>query len=87
MAIILNREGRKIHLWKDSDGLHISGHFKTHWRVQNHGEHWNLWDPPGGPCIVSGMQLGNLHEDFEGLIAAGIRSKEDGTVLVECFSL
>jgi hypothetical protein len=86
MATIINREGRKIHLWKNASGLHVSGHFPNGWRVRGKGSGWDLWDPPGGPCIVSGMRLGDLHEDFEGLIAGKITVEESGTVLVECKS-
>lgn len=87
MAIIINREGKRIHVWKDSDGLHISGHIMTMWRVRGDGDGWTLWDPPGGPCIASGMQLGDLHEDFKGLVAEKIRVMDDGTIIVECSSL
>lgn len=85
MAIITNRNGTKIHIWKDSMGLHVNGH-AAFARVSGDGEGWTLWDPPGGPCIVTGMRLEELHDDFKGLIAGRIR-REEGGILVECTSL
>lgn len=82
MAQVVNRDGKMVHIWKMSDGLRITGHFPTHWRVSGMGEGWTLWDPPGGPCITSGMQLVDLHKDFKGLIAERIFIEEDGSVLV-----
>jgi hypothetical protein len=87
MAMIVNREGKTIHVWKSSDGLRINGCFPTHWRVSGSGDGWTLWDPPGGPCITTGMQLGDLHEDFKGLIAERIHVEEDGSILVKCSSM
>jgi hypothetical protein len=86
MAMITNRDGKKIHVWVSSEGLHISGHFPDHWRVRGQSEGWTVWDPPGGPCITADMQLGDLHEDFKGLIAEIILPKEDGTILIKCRS-
>lgn len=85
--MITNRDGKKIHVWVSSEGLHINGHFPDHWRVSGQGgDGWTLWDPPGGPCITTEMQLGDLHEDFKGLIAEKIITKEDGSILVKCRS-
>ena len=87
MAMIVNREGERIHIWNSSDGLRITGHFPTHWRTSGTSDGWTLWDPPGGPCITTGMQLGDLHEDFKGLIAERIHIEEDGSVLIKCRSI
>jgi hypothetical protein len=87
MAIILNREGRRIHIWKDKEGLHLSGHLTFGWRVRGEGDCWKVWDPPGGPCIVAGMRLEDLHEDFKGLIVTGISASSNGEVLEKCSSL
>lgn len=92
MAMIVNREGKSIHVWKSQDGLRIAGFFPTHWRVSGIGsnkndEGWTLWDPPGGPCITTGMRLGDLHEDFKGLIAERIFVEDDGSILVKCSSI
>ena len=88
--MIFNRDGRKIHVWKSSEGLMISGHFPTHYRVSDddNGTGWDLWDPPGGPCIIVGMELSDLHEDFKGLLADKIIPTDDeNVVIVKCRSV